>query len=341
MATPLKKKMPTKKKVIVTKTGEKLSENWCRVEMKLKPATEFYQATDSYIDKSGLMSVCKGCLNDIYSKFYQNDNSVEKTLLRMCRMLNVRYDERAVESTRKQLLTMMEKRTDVNGVFGIYRQKLYAVQNNEIGKRNDEDLTYVDVSGTIKFEEIDYTGTVERDVVSFWGNGYKPEDYAWLENEYDEWIKTHKSDTKAEQVLLKEIVYKQFEIKKARTEDKATGSLTKELQDLMKTASYDPAKTSVAGSGKAHDTFSAFIKTIEENEPAEYYKDENLFKDYANIDKYFQKYIVRPLKNFVTGSRDFNIDDVDNDVEDDFEDEEFDKFKTSLEEDGENGNKEL
>jgi hypothetical protein len=108
-------------------------------------------------------------------------------------------------------------------------------------------------------------------------------------------------------------------------EGKSTSGLVKEKQDLMKTASVDPAKTALAGSGRSQDTFSAFIKTIEENEPADYYKDKEMFKDFDNIDWYFRKYVTRPLKNFITQSRDFSVE-VD-DEENEFE----------IEEEGENG----
>ena len=88
----------------------------------------------------------------------------------------------------------------------------------------------------------------------------------------------------------------------------------------MRTASVDPAKANMASSGKSLDTFSAFIKTIEETEPAEYYKDKALFKDFDNINFYFEKYVRRPLKNFVTGSRDFNVDaDTDDEEYDDYD----------------------
>ena len=96
--------------------------------------------------------------------------------------------------------------------------------------------------------------------------------------------------TKAEETLLKEICYKGLEIRNARTQGRSPGSLVKEYQELMKTANVDPAKTAIAGSGKARDTFSEFIKTIEQNEPADYYEDQKLFKDFDNIDFYFKKY---------------------------------------------------
>jgi len=94
MVARLTKKKPLKK--IETKTGMTISESWCRMESRMKPATEFYQAVDVLVDKNGLLSVCKDCMNQLYDKIYLNEQSVEKSILKMCRTFNILYVERAV-----------------------------------------------------------------------------------------------------------------------------------------------------------------------------------------------------------------------------------------------------
>ena len=138
----------------------------------------------------------------------------------------------------------------------------------------------------------------------------------------------------AEQTLLHHIAYKQFEIRKAResnpTDTDLSTSLLKQLQDLIKTASIDPGKANAAGQGKNMESFSAFIKMIEETEPAEFYSEKDMFKDIDNIDFYFTKYVTRPLKNFVMGSRDFNVEA---EKEGDDEDDSFDISDMGIEDD--------
>lgn len=43
---------------------------------------------------------------------------------------------------------------------------------------------------------------------------------------------------------------------------------------------------------------------IEKYTPAEYYKNQELFKDYDNIKDYFDRFILRPLKNLMHGTVD-------------------------------------
>lgn len=229
--------------------------------------------------------------------------------------MNLRYSEEAVQAALKQMETYKERGTDNPSFYGLYKSKLYTVlkTSNRIESHNInlqyEEVTQINITGRNTLADFNEE-ELEKDVIEFWGEGYETEDYEWLEKTFSNWKKTHKSDTMAEESLLKEIVFKQFEIRKARKNETSTAALVKELQDLMKTASVDPSKTSLANSGKAQETFSSFIKMIEENEPASYYSDEDrkLFKDFDNIEYYFDKYVRRPLKNFITGSRDFNVE---------------------------------
>jgi len=70
-----------------------------------------------------------------------------------------------------------------------------------------------------------------------------------------------------------------------------------------------------------------WIQDIEREEPAQWLKTDprgDMYRDVANVEDYFQKYIVRPLKNFIQGSRDFNTDEEE--IEKEFDDNEIDNF---------------
>jgi hypothetical protein len=286
----------------------------------------FHKAVDNVLDTNGFFSVCKACANDLYAGFLSSEGNTQKAILRMCRILNVAYNESAIEAALKQV--EVKGGVEEESIWGLYRAKLIIQLRTYLTDDTDNlDLTFqpsVTINTGISVPSED---DVEYDVVKYWGKGYQQEDYFWLEETLSDWKKTHKCDTKAEETLLREIVFKQFEIEKSRNDGgKTSPSLVKELQDLMKTASVDPAKSNEASAGKSKDTFSAFIKMIEEDEPAEVFGDErDAFKDFQGIEKYFEKYVVRPLKNFITMSRDFNVESDGEDNEN-----EFDKFEDFL-----------
>jgi len=288
----------------------------------MRPLREYYVATDPIdIAGTGHMSICKDCIEALFNRYYSSEGSLDKAIYKLCRIVNTKYDGGALDSTRKHIITVEEKGKAATGIFGIYRKGLVGGGNDRFGSTRNEDLSFQEGvkydAAPLSPDEFDLQ-TIDG-LETFWGKKLTPQQYQFLENEMARYRKTHKCDTAAEESLLRQICFTELEIREARENSDSVSGAIETLQKLMKTASVDPAKTAMAGSGKSQDTFSAFIKTIEENEPADYYKDKELFKDFDKIDdKYFKKYVTRPLKNFITQSRDFNVE------QDEVEDDDFD-----------------
>jgi hypothetical protein len=80
----------------------------------------------------------------------------------------------------------------------------------------------------------------------------------------------------------------------------------KALQNLIKTANFVERKSITAQNQNIKDSFGEWIKEIEDTSPAEWVDNQKKFKDIDGLQGYIKKYIIRPLKNFVTGSRDFD-----------------------------------
>lgn len=280
--------------------------------MRLLPEKQFYDATDAgLIDSNGKLSVCKPCISDLYNQFFEEYGSVEKSLHKLCMSLNIKFSNEAASATQSQITTFIERGKTVRNVFGIYKSKLVAV-NPSMDKSTDMDLTYSDV-GTIYVdkENIIEEAPIPKDVIDFWGRDVPRDDIRYLENEYINFKKTHIAETYAEIVLLKQVCYTMLDIKRMRAEGEETGTLVKELQALMKTLAVSPNVAIAANaSNKNSESFGVWIKDIEENEPAQWLMSDprgDIYRDVSDIDQYFQKYIVRPLKNFIQGSKDFNV----------------------------------
>ena len=317
-----------KVKTVVSNTGVTVEKIYCRRCMTLKVPSEFFSAVDD-LDSNGFMSICKKCCNEIYDSYYSVEHSIAKAILRTCRKINLMFDEGCVGSTETHLKTLFDNGKPTDNIIGIYKSKLAQSQKNNFSDPGSEfDLTFHEPNIMIKNEPMTDDEEFESgDLKLVWGENLTFDDYQFLEREYDEWKKTHRCDTKAEKTLIREICHKELEIRKKRieTQGHVPGSLTKELQDLMKTANVDPSKTSEANSGKNKERYSKFIEILEENDPADYYKDKMLYKNFDNQDFILKKYVTRPLKNFITQSRDFNVeaeDDVDEIVESESEKDE-------------------
>lgn len=307
-----------KVKTVKSKTGIELETVYCRKCMQNLKPSEFFTSVDEILDSNGYFSICKSCCNKIYDNYNRVEHDMAHSILKTCRKINLKFDERAVEAARLHIQTLFDNGKETDNVIGIYKSKIAAnSKDNFADSVSAMDLTFIEPTQALPAARpLDISDIGADELKRKWGDNYNREDYEYLERELSEWTKTHKNDTKAETTLLKELCYKSLEIKKEREGNKSTAALVKELQELMKTASVDPAKTASIGSGRSQDTFSGFIKTIEETEPADYFKDKELFKDFDNIGWYFKKYITRPLKNFITQSRDFNVEKEDDEDDD-------------------------
>lgn len=305
---PIKKGKSGKKLTIKKKLEEVQNDKiYCRKCESNKSTANFYEATNPMIDSNGYMSVCKDCCNDLYKLYFSIHNNLEIALQLTCQDLDVRFSGEAIRQTQSHVEKMISKGQSADKVFGYYKSKLSSTSKKNEGidsfRFKDSDiLTYENIEN-IEEQEVD------EELQLFWGKGFSFDDYAFLEVELSNWKQTHKCDNHAELTLLKEICIKILEIRKRRENDKDTGNLQKELQELMKTASVDPAKANIASAGKLNDAWGLWIKDIEQYRPAEWHDKQEKYKDMDGFIDYIKNYIVRPIKNFITGNRDFKIND--------------------------------
>ena len=306
---------------VTTISGLTVGKSYCRKCMKVKDGKDFYTAIDLFLDSNGLLSICHDCVDNIYDNYFVLERNIDKAILRTCRSLNIAFSEKALNALHTHINTIQAKGKEQKGVFGIYKSKLTSGGASFTVGTDGMDMMFTEPSKEL-IEEIQDNNLdiVDMEYLkNFWGSGLSDEQYNFLESELARYKRTHKSDTATEESLLRQICFMELNIREKRfaNQGQSPNNEIKMLQELMKTASVDPAKSAVASAGKSQNTFSSFIKTIEENEPAEFLKDRKAFNDWDKIDWYFQKYVVRSLKNFVTGSRDFDIDDTIDENEED------------------------
>lgn len=287
-------------------------EGYCRKCQKVKPLAQFYEATNLMLDSNNFMSICKKCCNDLYDKYFSIYNNMETAINSTCRDLDVRFSIEALKQTQSQVEKLLNKGKPTKKVFGYYKSKLFSTGKNNDGvdafryKDSDKLLgSPPNIETLIDDGDID----VDEDLEIFWGKGFPPKDLIFLELELSNWKKTHKCDNQAEVTLLKEICIKILSIRNKRELNENTSSELKELQDLMKTASVDPAKANAASAGKSHDCFGIWIKDIEQLKPAEWFEEQEKYKDMDGFIPYIKNYIIRPIENFFTGTRNFTVDD--------------------------------
>lgn len=288
---------------------------YCRRCMDVKSKNYFHGAVNHDLDRNHCLSFCKSCVDEMFAGFLASEGSLEKAVLKLCRIVDLKYIPEAIEAAKKQALA---KGVDQDKIFGYYKSKVLAVEKTSTTDSFENlDLSFQDSIQIIVPNDnpTEYDPEEIKNLSLFWGNNFEPEELEILESKYAEWSQSHSIDTQSERILLKYICLKEYEIDRAVQSSSSTASLMKEFQELLKTSGLNPSAATLAAGGKAQETWGNFIKMIEENEPAEYYKDDDLFKDYDNIKWIWENFVVRSIKNFITGSRDFTLQDIDENYE--------------------------
>lgn len=296
---------------------------YCRKCQKHKVPGQFRKSTDGgMIDSNGKMSICKSCLIKIYDELFVEFKTPEATIHKMCQALNVKYTNEAMDATKKHIESLAGLGQQVSSVFSIYLLKLVATIPG-MDKSVYHDMTYSDI-GTIYVDRLfdAKEASIPKEVVERWDEDITSvkltrEDILFLEREFNNFKNTHSANTYAEVVLLKRICRTLLALRKAENAEavdyKEITAITKTLQDLMNNSALSPKSIIGSQDNKDDDTFGNWIRDIERYEPAEWMDTDErgkMFRDVANTEQYFQDYLVRPLKNFITESREFNIEDA-------------------------------
>jgi len=309
--------MPARKE-ITTKSGLKISESWCRRCVDMRPAGDFYEAVDTgFVDKSMIMSVCNRCIQEMYDEVYKETNSIEQSIHKLCTSLNIMFSNDAVSATKTHIQTIIDSGKNVNAIFGIYKQKLIATKKS-MDKSGVEDMSYEDVGVIFTSKELNTEVQIPQDIIDFWGSGVTPDEVRFLQSEYVQFTKNYTTEDHAQVSLLKQACYTLLELKTTRLAGDPTDKLLKGLQDIMKSLKIAPSSKDKDGGQAGSERFGEWIKDIEKYEPAQWLKSDprgDMYRDVGNVEEYFEKYIVRSIKNFITGSKDFNINDDENELE--------------------------
>ena len=102
--------------------------------------------------------------------------------------------------------------------------------------------------------------------VKFFGTGFSDDDYAYLQDQYNDWTSRCECKTKAQEEVFKRICFKQLEILKANREGRDTKDLDKTFQDYLDTANLKPKQNNLDTLSDAQ-TFGTLLAKWENERP--------------------------------------------------------------------------
>ena len=285
---------------------------------KEKKENDFYISNSKIHKATSRLSICKDCMGEIYNMYFEKYDDIKLALYYMCRCTFICFSLGCYNAVIQE----------INNGRNIEPWRLYMTKLNSLGRKNGAGDDF-DSSDTLESDGSENVESmqdeiVDDEVIARWGNLPK-KDLKFLEYNYNQWITRHKCETRAEEILFAEICQTQLDIKKTRENGGDTTKKVEALQKLMGSANIRPLDQNALNVNENLMMWGTVVQTIEKEEPAEVFDDyrKKEYEDYMGYKKYFYNWVLRPLKNLLSGSKDFNIikdeDLIDEEMNKDYE----------------------
>lgn len=283
--------------------------------------SNFYKSYSSFYNGS-LLPICKECFARKFSEYAKTYKSNKMAMQRMCMAFDVYFDEDLFDKCdtnddtvvgnyfRKLNMTQYRDKTFENSLSnGIF--ELNGDRKRVKGKR----VAFVDEYDNIQEETSD--NRIDPKDIEKWGIGYDSVDYKTLNTHYKFLKNANPNCDSNQEIFVTNLCYIYMKQMKS-LRDGDTKAFT-ELSGLYIKTFKEAGLKTVKDSSESKDFVAGVtISTIEKYTPAEFYKDQALYKDFDGIGDIIKRFFTRPLKNLQFGT---NEQDPEYSVQDGDEDE--------------------
>lgn len=242
----------------------------------------------------GYAPICKSCLDTIYNaliRFFSGNE--EHALERVCQIFDMFYDEAASAMAEANVRADRTKVSSYPSRINTRQVKIRGSTYLDNIRAEADSAAVIKNYGDIQqtTDETSHTDfVVTKEMASYWGFGFAPEDYEYLCNEEGAWRTRVECKTKPQEELIKALCMAQLQMRKAQTGGKATdiAAANKSYTDLLGACNLQPRQNAI-DEGSDQSTFGTLIKKWEMEQPLPTpdpeWEDVDGIKDY--IDTFF------------------------------------------------------
>lgn len=264
-----------------------------------KVRSTFYEQNDGYLH------VCNNCLNQLlehYKAVYENN--IQQVVYTLCLNFNIYYSNDVYEVATKS------PNFDASP-FTTYITRANMTQYKKWRDFTDTIDQKAVIGGLISAEpkEVVEASLAQNEkpsseVLGRWGMGYSNDEYAFMQTLYKSLMQQKRNPTPLQEDLIVDACkykcqHNRF-IQSGESKAADIKTLSALYQDALKAIGLD---VSPKNDGVDEGTFGAWVREIERHCPAEDYKDKKKFRDMDGLGEYVERFIYRPLKNWLTGSK--------------------------------------
>lgn len=279
-------------------TDNALRYNCCQCDEPFDSLSEFYKSYSSFYARTNHLPICKKCLNRKFNEYALEYHSTKKAMQRICMAYDLYYNESIFDSC--------DNGND-NVIVGNYIKKLNMAQYK--GRTFDTSLEegfFFTGEKTTPLKETDEDSDepqIDPKDIDTWGGGLSAIDYDVLNSHY-KFLKSAnpQCDSNAE-IFITDLCYTKMQQMKAVREGRVDdyNKLTETYRKSFTTAGL---KTVREANIDEEFTIGVNAETIEKYTPAEYYKNKQLYKDHDDLGEYLDRFLLRPLRNLMHGTKD-------------------------------------
>lgn len=249
---------------------------------------KYYSARSGIYENLGHLPICKECFEKKFNEYSAELHSPTLAMRKMCRIFDLYFNE-------KMFL-------DCGQSIGKYFRNLNLSQSS--AKSYDD---YIHESGNSS--EIGSLPPVQEDeeidqrLISRWGGGLEAVDYDTLESHYNYLKSANPNCDSNQEIFIVDLCYAKMQQNRAVREGK-TDDYIKLSDSYRKTFTQAGLKTVRENAEDKEVLLGVTTEIIEKYTPAEYYKNKKLYKDMDGIGDYAERFIFRPIRNLMFGTKD-------------------------------------
>lgn len=251
-----------------------------------------------YAANNGYVNICKGCRDKLY--YYYVDlysGNEEKAIDRMCQIFDWFCHEEPLSAS-KQISSDRSRVNDYVNKLNLRQTLIKGSNYIDTIKIKASRIDATIISSKEDIEDIaDYKITTK--MIKFWGLDYETKAYKTLQGYYDELLKLceEKPDIK-KQKMMKNLCLLEYQMQNNIQSGKDIGTLSNSYKSIFESSGL---KNDIVDINK--DSYGSWLAMIEKYCPADYYNDENKYRDFFGLSEYIERFMFRPLKNLLTGSK--------------------------------------
>lgn len=269
----------------------------CKCGNESAEKNHFRSHSELYSD-TGHLPICKDCLVLEYKKYKIMYGSSQRAMQRLCMAFDIYFNA--------DVFDLCD--IDDNTAVGKYMRHMNLGQHK--GKTFDctidDGFYFTGEKSSIELEkrEEDHADMIDPALIRKWGEGLpSPLDYNTLEDHYKYLKSANPNCDSNQEIFITDLCYTKMQQMRAVREGRVD-DYNKLTESYRKTFTQAGLKTVQDTSMNSDDCWGIWQERISQYTPEEYYKNKKLYKDFDGLGDYFERFVLRPLRNLMFGTQD-------------------------------------